>query len=204
MPHVWVRDKMWERQPGSEPRQGERVSFLVSDTGNPKHKLFEKAEDPVYVEENDVKLDYKYYFEKLKKPVNDLMAPVIGDKGDPLESLIPQNHYGGSVRDQGTHQQVFGKGSSRVVRKARHPTKGHQQVEETRLGPSGLRHQEDQHGDGVGNHVFLRQLLDQLEFLANVVLVVGHHGVWIVIGVWHAKRHGLDVLFEVQNPILRL
>jgi DNA polymerase delta subunit 1 len=90
LPHVWVRDKMWERQPGSEPRQGERVSFLVSDTGNPKHKLFEKAEDPVYVEEKKVKLDYKYYFEKLKKPVNDLMAPVIGDKGDPLESLIPK------------------------------------------------------------------------------------------------------------------
>jgi len=90
LPHVWVRDKMWERQPGSEPRQGERVSFLVADTGNPKHKLFEKAEDPVYVEEKNVKLDYKYYFDKLKKPVNDLMAPVIGDKGDPLESLIPK------------------------------------------------------------------------------------------------------------------
>jgi DNA polymerase delta subunit 1 len=90
LPHVWVRDKMWERQPGSEPRQGERVSFLVADTGNPKHKLFEKAEDPVYVEEKKVKLDYKYYFDKLKKPVNDLMAPVIGERGDPLESLIPK------------------------------------------------------------------------------------------------------------------
>jgi DNA polymerase delta subunit 1 len=90
LPHVWVRDKMWQRRPGSEPRQGERVSYLVTDTGNPKHKMFEKAEDPVYVEENDVKLDYKYYFEKLKKPVNDLMAPVIGDKGDPLDSLIPK------------------------------------------------------------------------------------------------------------------
>jgi len=90
LPHVWVRDKMWERQPGSEPRQGERVSFLVADTGNPKHKLFEKAEDPIYVEEKKVKLDYKYYFDKLKKPVNDLMAPVIGERGDPLESLIPK------------------------------------------------------------------------------------------------------------------
>jgi hypothetical protein len=80
---------MWDRQPGSEPRQGERVSFLVTDTGNPKHKLFEKADDPVYVEENKVKLDYKYYFAKLKKPVNDLMAPVVGE-GDPLEILIPK------------------------------------------------------------------------------------------------------------------
>jgi DNA polymerase delta subunit 1 len=89
LPHVWVRDRMWDRQPGSEPRQGERVSFLVTDTGNPKHKLFEKADDPVYVEENKVKLDYKYYFAKLKKPVNDLMAPVVGE-GDPLEILIPK------------------------------------------------------------------------------------------------------------------
>ena len=90
LPHVWVRDKMWERKPGSEPRQGERVSFLVTDTGNPKHKLFEKAEDPSFVMENNVKLDYKHYFAKLQKPVNDLLAPVVGDGGDPLEFLIPK------------------------------------------------------------------------------------------------------------------
>jgi len=90
LPHVWVRDKMWERKPGSEPRQGERVGFLVTDTGNPKHKLFEKAEDPVFVAENNVKLDYKHYLAKLQKPVNDLLAPVIGDSGDPLEFLIPK------------------------------------------------------------------------------------------------------------------
>ena len=90
LPHVWVRDKMWERKPGSEPRQGERVSFLVTDTGNPKHKLFEKAEDPVFVMENDVRLDYKHYLAKLQKPVNDLLAPVVGEGGDPLEFLIPK------------------------------------------------------------------------------------------------------------------
>ena len=90
LPHVWVRDKMWDRKPGSEPRQGERVPFLVTDTGNPKHKLFEKAEDPVFVKENNIKLDFSYYLGKLKKPVNDLLAPVIGDKGDPLESLVPK------------------------------------------------------------------------------------------------------------------
>ena len=90
LPHVWVRDKMWDRKPGSEPRQGERVSFLVTDTGNPKHKLFEKADDPVFVKENNVKLDYLHYFNKLKKPINDLIAPVVGEGSDPLEALIPK------------------------------------------------------------------------------------------------------------------
>jgi len=90
LPHVWVRDKMWDRRPGSEPRQGERVSFLVTDTGNPKHKLFEKADDPVFVEENGIQLDYIHYFNKLKKPINDLIAPVVGEGADPLEALIPK------------------------------------------------------------------------------------------------------------------
>lgn len=89
LPHVWVRDKMWDRKPGSEPRQGERVSFLVTDTGNTKHKLFEKAEDPVFVKENNIKLDYLYYLEKLKKPLNDLLSPITGDT-DILEALNPK------------------------------------------------------------------------------------------------------------------
>ena len=48
---------------------------------DPKAKLFEKAEDPKYVKENSIPLDYNYYFtNQLKKPVEDLLEPLIGSE----------------------------------------------------------------------------------------------------------------------------
>ena len=46
--HVQVRNKMRERQPGSEPQSGDRVPYILLDTGDPKAKAYEKAEDPKY------------------------------------------------------------------------------------------------------------------------------------------------------------
>jgi DNA polymerase delta subunit 1 len=78
MPHVEVVKKMRERNPGSEPQIGSRVPFVVAKTKKGLDKLFEKAEDPVWAKENNVKLDYEYYFEhQLKKPVEDLLEPLI-------------------------------------------------------------------------------------------------------------------------------
>ena len=76
MPHVEVVNKMKARNPGSEPQMGSRVPFVVIK--NDKERLFEKAEDPVWVEQNGIKLDYEYYFEhQLKKPVEDLLEPLV-------------------------------------------------------------------------------------------------------------------------------
>lgn len=78
MPHVEVVKKMKERNPGSEPQIGNRVPFVVIKTQKGVDRLFEKAEDPVWVEENKVPLDYEYYFEhQLRKPVEDLLEPLI-------------------------------------------------------------------------------------------------------------------------------
>ena len=76
MPHVEVTKKMKERNPGSEPQIGSRVPFvIVKSKGD---RLFEKAEDPVWAEQNGVKLDYEYYFEhQFKKPIEDLLEPLI-------------------------------------------------------------------------------------------------------------------------------
>jgi DNA polymerase delta subunit 1 len=75
MPHFQVRTKMKMRAPGSEPQQGDRVSFVVAKGPG---KLFEKAEDPVWVREHSVPLDYDYYFtNQLKKPVQDLLEPLV-------------------------------------------------------------------------------------------------------------------------------
>ena len=78
MPHVEVVKKMRQRNPGSEPQIGSRVPFVVIKTPRGVDRLFEKAEDPEWVTENNIPLDYEYYFEhQLKKPVEDLLEPLI-------------------------------------------------------------------------------------------------------------------------------
>ena len=78
MPHVEVRDKIRKRTPGSEPQQGDRVPFVIVQ-GPKKARMFEKAEDPEYVKENNIPIDYEYYFtNQLKNPVCDLLEPLIG------------------------------------------------------------------------------------------------------------------------------
>src|SRR6056300_762787 len=75
--HVQVVNKMRMRKPGSEPQSGDRVPYLLTNTGDPKAKAFEKSEDPKYVEENNVPVDYKYYFiNKFLNPVCDLLDPL--------------------------------------------------------------------------------------------------------------------------------
>jgi DNA polymerase delta subunit 1 len=75
MAHVEVRDKMRAREPGSEPQQGDRVSFLIVQGPG---KMYEKAEDPAWVREKNVPIDYQYYFtNQMKKPIQDLLEPLI-------------------------------------------------------------------------------------------------------------------------------
>lgn len=85
MPHVEVRDKIRKRAPGSEPQQGDRVQFVIIEG---RGKMFEKAEDPEWVAEKKLKIDYNYYFtNQLKKPVCDLLEPLLGKN---VESVIFQ------------------------------------------------------------------------------------------------------------------
>lgn len=80
--HVSVRDKIRKRAPGSEPQQGDRVQYVIIE-GPKNAKLYEKAEDPAWVTENGIKLDYKYYFtNQLKNPITDLLEPLIGTSTD--------------------------------------------------------------------------------------------------------------------------
>jgi DNA polymerase delta subunit 1 len=78
MAHVSVRDKIRERAPGSEPKQGDRVQFVIID-GPKKARMYEKAEDPKWVEDHSLPIDYNYYFlHQLKNPILDLLEPLIG------------------------------------------------------------------------------------------------------------------------------
>jgi DNA polymerase delta subunit 1 len=75
MAHVAVRDKIKARAPGSEPQQGDRVAFVIVKGPG---RMYEKAEDPAWVREKSVPLDYQYYFtNQFKKPVQDLLEPLV-------------------------------------------------------------------------------------------------------------------------------
>ena len=74
-PHMTVRDKMRARAPGSEPQQGDRVAFVIIKGDG---KMYEKAEDPTWVKERNLQIDYQYYFSnQFKKPVQDLLEPLV-------------------------------------------------------------------------------------------------------------------------------
>ena len=64
----------------SEPQSGDRVPYILLDTGDPKAKAYEKAEDPKYAKEHNLKVDYNYYFiNKFLNPVCDLIEPLFED-----------------------------------------------------------------------------------------------------------------------------
>ena len=85
LPHVRVRNNIHKRSPGSEPQSGDRVPFVIIETKNKTQKQFEKSEDPKWVKEHNIKLDYCYYFtNKFMTPICDLLEPLIADPQEKL------------------------------------------------------------------------------------------------------------------------
>ena len=91
--HVQVVTKMRQRKPGSEPQSGDRVPYLLTKTQDPKAKAYEKAEDPKYVEEHGVPVDYHYYFlNKFLNPVCDLLDPLYENVKEEIFGEIINRH----------------------------------------------------------------------------------------------------------------
>jgi DNA polymerase delta subunit 1 len=92
---------MRQRRPGSEPQSGDRVPYILTKTEDPKAKAFEKAEDPKYVEENEIPVDYHYYFlNKFLNPVCDLLDPLYENvKEDIFGEIINQHKPPKPVRE---------------------------------------------------------------------------------------------------------
>ena len=91
--HVQVVTKMRQRKPGSEPQSGDRVPYLLTKTGDPKAKAFEKSEDPKYVEEHNIPVDYHYYFlNKFLNPVCDLLDPLYENVREEIFGEIINQH----------------------------------------------------------------------------------------------------------------
>jgi len=60
--HVYLTKRIMKRAPGTEAKTGDRVQFVLVQTGLGKdEKTSDKAETPSYVLENRIPIDYEYY-----------------------------------------------------------------------------------------------------------------------------------------------
>jgi DNA polymerase delta subunit 1 len=70
-----VQRKMMARDPGTAPRVGERVPYVVIE--NSSTKLAEKAEDPLYVIQNGISIDADFYLQnRLMNPLYKILGRI--------------------------------------------------------------------------------------------------------------------------------
>ncbi|CAK9442182.1 uncharacterized protein LODBEIA_P59250 [Lodderomyces beijingensis] len=76
--HVELAERMRKRDPGSAPTLGDRVAYVIIKSGSDKN--YEKSEDPLFVLENSLPIDVKYYLEQqLSKPLERIFIPILGE-----------------------------------------------------------------------------------------------------------------------------
>lgn len=79
MAHVELAERMRKRDPRSAPAVGDRVAYVITQGGKDA-KAYEKAEDPIFVLDNNIPIDTKYYLEnQLKLPLMRLFEPIMGE-----------------------------------------------------------------------------------------------------------------------------
>jgi len=106
LPHVSVVKKMREREPGSEPQSGDRVPFVLIKTGIKNAKQYQMAEDPKWVLQNNVPLDYEYYFtNKFMNPVSDLLEPLVA-KDELFEGLLEKKKRASRAKKVSTENEI--------------------------------------------------------------------------------------------------
>nr|BAJ78748.1 DNA polymerase delta catalytic subunit [Euconocephalus varius] len=82
--HVVLAEKMKKRDPGTAPKLGDRVPYVFT-TAAKNTPAYMKAEDPIYVLENNIPIDSNYYMEnQLSKPLLRIFEPILGDKAESL------------------------------------------------------------------------------------------------------------------------
>lgn len=76
--HVELAERMRKRDAGSAPNLGDRVAYVIIKTAGDKN--YEKSEDPLYVLENSLPIDVKYYMDnQLAKPLERIFLPILGE-----------------------------------------------------------------------------------------------------------------------------
>lgn len=88
--HVELAERMKKRDVGSAPTLGDRVAYVIIK-GAAGAKNFERSEDPIYVLENNIPIDTKYYLDnQLAKPLGRIFEPILGETK--ANSLLAGDH----------------------------------------------------------------------------------------------------------------
>ncbi len=77
-PQQVVCDKIAKRRPGAEPRPGDRVEICMAQLPDVHAKAWEMAEDPAFMEQNDVPVALYYYISTTRTCVEQLVETVFG------------------------------------------------------------------------------------------------------------------------------
>ncbi|KAK6005069.1 hypothetical protein QM012_007848 [Aureobasidium pullulans] len=78
--HVELAERMKKRDAGSAPALGDRVAYVMVK-GAAGAKNYEKSEDPIFVLENNLPIDTRYYLDnQLAKPLGRIFEPILGEK----------------------------------------------------------------------------------------------------------------------------
>ncbi|KAK4546359.1 DNA-directed DNA polymerase delta [Oleoguttula mirabilis] len=78
--HTELAERMRKRDAGSAPALGDRVAYVMVK-GAAGAKGYEKSEDPIFVLENNLPIDTKYYLDnQLAKPLGRIFEPILGEK----------------------------------------------------------------------------------------------------------------------------
>nr|BAJ78750.1 DNA polymerase delta catalytic subunit [Oyamia lugubris] len=88
--HVELAAKMRKRDPGTAPKIGDRVPYVIISAAK-NTPAYAKAEDPIYVLENSIPIDSTYYLEnQLSQPLLRIFEPILGEKASSL--LLKGDH----------------------------------------------------------------------------------------------------------------
>ena len=78
--HYQLVEKMKQRDPNSAPKPGDRVPFVYVCVDDPKALSWKRVEDPQYVIQNNIPVDYLYYLEhQLRVPLETIFDILLGD-----------------------------------------------------------------------------------------------------------------------------
>jgi DNA polymerase delta subunit 1 len=67
---------------------GDRVAYVIIK-GTKDARAYEKSEDPLYVLENNIPIDTRYYLDnQLSKPLIRIFEPILGDKTNSLRAIL--------------------------------------------------------------------------------------------------------------------
>ncbi|XGW07230.1 hypothetical protein V3C99_017062 [Haemonchus contortus] len=88
--HVELAARMRKRDPGSAPRLGDRVPYVIIASAK-NVPAYEKAEDPAFVLKNNIPIDTKHYLtNQLAKPLARIFEPILGDRAE--RTLVEGEH----------------------------------------------------------------------------------------------------------------